>query len=329
MLSVHLDGYLNVLRVGAADHGRGRTRPDPRGHLGFGLATRERRRVQLRQAGGRRAHLAAREGRAAGRHGERVVADRGDAHGDLGPAPAGAARPAPATRARPVASRSPSRRCRHPSSSVRSARTSASDAFCVELGEHHLLQRLRGRADRAAAGCSRWCAPPTSPTSRHALDVVIPAAFVPAEAAQATERRQQRPLRGVFDEARHRRRVERRPARGRAWSSPTTRRGSRRCATRLASRGVEGASGSARVHPRPTSSARPSSSRQAARDAGASTRSWSPAPVRLRAAPGAAGSRCSTEHAGIVDAIRSDVAWVRAVSDHAARVGSTDARSSP
>ena len=43
----------------AADHGRGRTRPDPRGHVGLGVAPRRRRRVQLRQARGRRAHVAA------------------------------------------------------------------------------------------------------------------------------------------------------------------------------------------------------------------------------------------------------------------------------
>ncbi len=90
VLSVHLDGYLNVLRVGAADHERSGTRHDPGSHLGFRLATRERRRVQLREARGCRAHLAAGEDRAARRHGERVVAHRGDAHGDLGPPPAGA-----------------------------------------------------------------------------------------------------------------------------------------------------------------------------------------------------------------------------------------------
>ena len=47
--------------LGAADHRRGRTGPDPRGHLWFRMATRQCRRVQLREARGRRPHLAARE----------------------------------------------------------------------------------------------------------------------------------------------------------------------------------------------------------------------------------------------------------------------------
>ena len=154
----------------------------------------------------------------------------------------------------------------------------------------------------------------------HVLDTVIPAAFVPAEAAQETNGASNGRFAGVFDETAPTPgpACERRG--GRAWSSPTTRSGSRRCATRWR-RGASSASGSARARRRRTSRARPSSSAQAARDAGGID-----AVVVARAGSGssgdggARGSRCSTEHAGITDAIRSDVAWVRAVSDHARRV---------
>jgi hypothetical protein len=60
---------------------------------------------------------------------------------------------------------------------------------------------------------------------------------------------------------------------------------------------------------------------QAARDAGGID-----AVVVARAGPGSSGAgdawqQVLEEHAGITDAIRSDVAWVRAVSDHAGESG--------
>ena len=98
VLSVHVDGYLNVLRAALPLMAAGRPRPHPGRHLGIGLAGRRRRCLQLRQAGGRRAHVADRTGDAAGRDRERAVAHRGDPHG---------ARRAVVARARPRATRRP------------------------------------------------------------------------------------------------------------------------------------------------------------------------------------------------------------------------------
>ena len=81
VLAVHLDGYLNVLAaalpmMAAAGHGRilGVT-------SGSGWRAGRHRRLRLRQAGRRRAHLAAGPARAAGRRRQRHVADRRDPDG--------------------------------------------------------------------------------------------------------------------------------------------------------------------------------------------------------------------------------------------------------
>ena len=104
MLAVHLEGYLNVLDaalplMAAAGHGHvlGVT-------SGLGVAGRRCRRLQLRQAGRRRPHLAAGPAGAAGRDRQRHVAHR--RHPDGGRRP----RAGPARRAGRAGAGSPSSR---------------------------------------------------------------------------------------------------------------------------------------------------------------------------------------------------------------------------
>jgi hypothetical protein len=155
----------------------------------------------------------------------------------------------------------------------------------------------------------------------HVLDTIIPAAFVPAEAAQATNGASNGRFADVFDEAA--------PTSGPAVS------GARSCLVvtddpqwesavcdALASRGVEcvGIGSSA---PATDFAGAAEQLGQAARDAGGVD-----AVVVARAGTGSGSSgtgetwqQVLEEHAGITDAIRSDVAWVRAVSDHAGESG--------
>ncbi len=67
--------------------------------------------------------------------------------------------------------------------------------------------------------------------------------------------------------------------------------------------------------------ARPSSSRKRRATRAGSTPSWSLEPGTGSRSGGATWEQVLDEHAGITDAIRSDVAWVRAVSDHARESG--------
>ncbi len=67
-----------------APHGRGRARPHPRRHLRLGMAGRRRGRVQRRQAGRRRADLAARTGGPSGGDRQRALTDRQHPHGRRG-----------------------------------------------------------------------------------------------------------------------------------------------------------------------------------------------------------------------------------------------------
>ena len=120
VLSVHVDGYLNVLARRVAAHDRGRTRSDPRGHVGLGMARRRRRRVQLREARGVRARRGASGRRRRRVSGERAVAHRRDPHGARRARRAGAH---PQVTPRPVGCRSGSPRSHRPSTSVPSART--------------------------------------------------------------------------------------------------------------------------------------------------------------------------------------------------------------
>jgi hypothetical protein len=149
----------------------------------------------------------------------------------------------------------------------------------------------------------------------HALDTVIPAAFVPAEAAQETNGASNGRFAAVFDED--------------APTSATASSGGRSClvvtddpqwasAVRdaLASRGVT----SVGIDAGPPATDFVGAAEQltrAARDAGGID-----AVVVARTGAGAsdggaAWQQVLGEHAGITDAIRSDVAWVRAVSDQA------------
>jgi NAD(P)-dependent dehydrogenase (short-subunit alcohol dehydrogenase family) len=152
----------------------------------------------------------------------------------------------------------------------------------------------------------------------HVLDVVVPAAFVPAEAAQGTNGASNGRFEDVFD------------------GSPTSDAapaGVRTCAVvsddarwdsdlrkALTSRNVTvvgiGASAPANDFVGAAEQLR-----QAASDAGEVD---AVVVARTGTAPSRAGTaweQVLEEHAGIVDAIRSDVAWVRAVSDHARESG--------
>src|SRR4051794_3494369 len=149
----------------------------------------------------------------------------------------------------------------------------------------------------------------------HALDVVVPAAFVPAEAAQETNGASNGRFGGVFDE-----------------SSPTgggASTGTRSCLVvtddarfesalqdALASRGVK-VVGIGSAPPATDFVGASEQLAQAAHDAGGVD-----AVVVARVGSGSDGAGASweavlDEHDGIVEAIRGDVAWVRAVSDHA------------
>jgi len=152
----------------------------------------------------------------------------------------------------------------------------------------------------------------------HVLDVVIPAAFAPAEAAQETNGASNGRFEDVFD--------------GAPPSAPAPA-GSRTCLVvtddarwdgglrdALAARGVQ-AIGIGAAAPATDFVGASEQLQQAARDAGAID-----AVVVARAGPtasraGAGWEQVLDEHTGIVDAIRSDVAWVRAVSDHARASG--------
>ncbi len=153
----------------------------------------------------------------------------------------------------------------------------------------------------------------------HVLDTIIPAAFVPAEAAQATNGASNGRFAAVFDEAV--------PTPGPAVS------GARSCLVvtddpqwesalcdALASRGVK-CVGIGSGAPKADFAGAAEQLAQAARDAGGVD-----AVVVARAGSESSGSgetwqQVLEEHAGITDAIRSDVAWVRAVSDHAGETG--------
>ena len=312
----------------AADHGRRRPRPHPRRHLGIGVARRRRRRLQLRQAGRRRAHLAASATETPRRcDRQRAVADRRHADG------AGARcsdRPAPATR--PGATRPPgacrSARCRRPSTSGRSARTSPETTFSV-------VERAGRSCSRTAPSSRGWSRRASSRWPRIARGRVAAApprrarsGGVRAGRGGAGEQRRGQPAR------RHRvRRGSHRMeapdrASGAASSSATTRPGATRSVDALSARGVEcvgiGAWQGRRTEPaRAGDRVRTPSRAQlagVARDAG---------PVDAvvvalgagfdrPAADGPAWQRVLDEHAGITDRIRTDAAWVRAVSDLAA-----------
>lgn len=149
----------------------------------------------------------------------------------------------------------------------------------------------------------------------HALDTIIPAAFVPAETAQATIGASNARFAGVFDESA--------PAPCLAQS------GAGSCLVvsddpgwessmrhTLAARGVQ-VIGLGADAPATDFVGAANQLECAVRDAGgidavviARTGSGS-------SAAGTAWEQVLEEHAGIVDAIRSDAAWVRAVSDHA------------
>ncbi len=153
----------------------------------------------------------------------------------------------------------------------------------------------------------------------HALDTIIPAAFVPAEAAQETNGASNGRFAGVFDEAA--------PAPGPGTS------GARSCLVvtddprwesalcdALASRGVK-CVGIGSGAPATDFAGAAEQLGRAARAAGGID-----AVVVARAGSGSAGTgapwqQVLAEHAGITGAIRSDVSWVRAVSDHARESG--------
>ncbi len=157
----------------------------------------------------------------------------------------------------------------------------------------------------------------------HVLDVVIPAAFVPAEAAQGTNGASNGRFESVFEEE-----VFDETMTG--GGSPS---GTRSCLVvtddptwesalqdALASRGVK-VVGVGAGAPATDFVGAAEQLRQAVRDAGDVD---AVVVARTGSAPSGAGTgweQVLEEHTGIVDAIRSDVAWVRAMSDHARESG--------
>jgi len=155
----------------------------------------------------------------------------------------------------------------------------------------------------------------------HVLDTVIPAAFVPAEAAQATNGASNSRFAGVFDETAPTAEPATSGARSCLVVTDDPRWESALC-NALASRGVK-CVGIGAAAPATDFAGVSAQLGQAARDAGgidavvvarAGTRSGS-------SGAGEAWEQVLEEHAGITDAIRSDVAWVRAGSAHAGASG--------
>jgi hypothetical protein len=151
----------------------------------------------------------------------------------------------------------------------------------------------------------------------HVLDTVIPAAFVPAEGAQATNGASNSRFAGVFDEAAP-------PGATSAtqtclvvtddprWESALT--------DALASRGVKSV-GIGAAAPASDFAGAAEQLGQAARDTGGID---AVVVARARAAATGAGApweQLLAEHAGVTDAIRSDVAWVQATSEYAGKSG--------
>jgi len=149
-----------------------------------------------------------------------------------------------------------------------------------------------------------------------ALDIVIPAAFIPAEAAQETNGASNGRYTGVFDETT----APAGPAGGGAraclvvtddpgWASAL--------GDALAARGVKcvgiGGGVPAKDFPGAAEQLAHAAHESGGIDAVVVARSGL-APASRGGAP---WEQVVEEHAGIVDGIRSDVAWVRAVSDHA------------
>lgn len=149
----------------------------------------------------------------------------------------------------------------------------------------------------------------------HALDTIVPSAFAPAEAAQQTNGASNGRFAAVFDEAA--------PDPGPAPGDPRAclvvtddRRWESALSDALAARGVRvvGIGGGA---PATGFADAAEQLERAARDAGTLD---AVVVARTGSTPSGAGSaweRVLEEHAGITDAIRSDVAWVRAAADHA------------
>ncbi|MDQ1431632.1 MAG: hypothetical protein QOF40_2234 [Actinomycetota bacterium] len=152
----------------------------------------------------------------------------------------------------------------------------------------------------------------------HVLDTVIPAAFVPAEGAQTTNGASNSRFAGVFDET---------------AVSPAATSGTRTCLVvtddprwesaltdALAARGVK-CVGIGAAAPASDFAGAAEQLGQAARDTGGID-----AVVVARAGTGATGTgapweQLLAEHAGVTDAIRSDVAWVQATSEYAGESG--------
>ena len=180
--------------VGATDHDGGRTRPDPGCHLGLRLATRQRGRVQLRRSGrsprsrgssGRSrggvtvntlSPIAATRMVTSGLRQQPSAASGGDQSQTGGLSLAIAAMPSP-EEIGPVGAYLRERR------------------VLVELREHHLLQRFRGGADRAAAALARSGADDgrrcVRPRPRHHH----PDGVCAGRGRAGDERREQRPVR--------------------------------------------------------------------------------------------------------------------------------------
>ncbi len=313
-------------RRGAPADGRGRARPHPRSHLGIGMAPCEHRGLRVRQARGRRAHLADRADDTGRGHRQRPLSDRRhpDGHRGHAPAPAGSA------------------------PQKRDARTGG-----LGLGSMPPPEHLGPVGAYLAGDEFSWCngqvifsggselaliTPPRLlevcrsrdvASLPHALESIIPKAFVTAEAAQATNGGSNPRFPRAFDE----------PATDAGAGAP----GGGNCvlvtddpswgtAVRdaLGSQGVKCMGVGALLEDQLLSAeiaqgfaAVADQLARAARDAGP----LDAVVVALRDVRSGADSAPSgdqwrgvlDEHASIAEKIRTDAGWARAVSDYSAR----------
>ena len=301
---MHLGGYLNVLAAALPHHGGGRPRSDPRRHVGLGLAAGRHRRLRLRQARRRRAHLGARPVRPGGRGRQRHVADRRHPHGHR--RARSRARRAVATGGSSATGGLSLGSMPQPEELGPLGAHLVGDGPVVVLGPGDLRRRVRGRGDRAASPAGGGA------DRRRRL------------AGRRARRRRPRCARARRGRAAHRRseqpevRRDLRRGPGGASAAPAV----RSCAV-VTDRPELGAAVSAALSARSIAChtatvATDFAGASASLEAAGAVDAVVVALAGATAAGGAPWERILAEHAGITDGIHADAAWARAVADRSA-----------